>query len=250
MQESAERRIAVVTGAGRGIGAAVARRLAADGLHVIVADVDGATAQAVSDEIARAGGSVEAACFDVADRAAVRAWSAETVERLGGIDVVVNNAMWIRYGALVNMAEADIDRMIDVGLKGVIWMIQVAAEVMSAQGHGCIVNVSSPAAVRATSDAGIYAAVKGAISSLTWQMSSELGRQGIRVNAVVPGAVPTEGARQLVDDAGYELRRAKTPLGRLGAPEDLAGAVSFLVSDDASFVNGHLLTVDGGLIAS
>ena len=88
------------------------------------------------------------------------------------------------------------------------------------------------------------------MSSLTWQMSNELGSQGVRVNAVVPGAVPTEGARALVDDAGYELRRAHTPLGRLGRPEDLAGAVSFLVSEDAAFVNGHLLAVDGGLLVS
>jgi len=250
MQDAAQQRIAAVTGGGRGIGAAVAKRLATDGFHVIVADVDAANAAAVTENIVSDGGSAEASCFDVADRAAVQRWRDETLTSHGRLDLVVNNAMWIRYGAIVDMSESDVDRMIDVGLKGVVWMVQAAAEAMTPQGSGAIINVSSPAAVRATADAGIYGAIKGAISSLTWQMSSELGRQGIRVNAVVPGAVPTEGARQLVDDAGYELRRAKTPLGRLGAPEDIANAVSFLASDRASFINGHLLTVDGGLIAS
>ncbi|MDQ0144663.1 SDR family NAD(P)-dependent oxidoreductase [Pseudarthrobacter niigatensis] len=250
MENLSQLQVAVVTGAGRGIGAAIAHRLGKDGFHVIVADVDRATAGNVAAEIKEAGGSAESVCLDVADKAEVQDWAQEVAERLGRLDVVVNNAMWIRYGPLVEMTEEDIDRMLGVGLKGVIWMIQAAAPLMAARGSGCIVNVSSPAAVRATRDAGIYAAVKGAVSSLTWQMSSELGRQGIRVNAVVPGAVPTEGARALVDEEGYELRRAKTPLGRLGAPDDLASAVSFLASNDASFINGHLLTVDGGLTVS
>ncbi len=243
-------RVAVVTGAGRGIGAAVALRLARDGFHVVVADIDAAHTAAVVEEIVSLGGTGEVASFDVADRAAVQSWAADLHDRHGRCDVVVNNAIWIRYGALLDMTEPDIDRMVDVGLKGVIWMIQAVGKIMSDQGSGCIVNVSSPAATRGTQDAGVYGAIKGAISSLTWQMAAELGRHGVRVNAVVPGAVPTEGARMLVDDDGYELRRAKTPLGRLGKPEDLAGAVSFLASEDASFVNGHLLTVDGGLMVS
>ena len=243
-------RVAIVTGAGRGIGAAVARRLAADGLHVVVADIDQFGAVAVAQQIDELGGSAEPVVLDVSHRAAVTERVDEVVERHGRLDVVVNNAMWIRYGELTDMDEDVIDRMVGVGLKGVIWMTQAAVPTMRSAGSGCIVNVSSPAAVRATHGASIYAAVKGAVSSLTWQMSSELGRHGIRVNAVVPGAVPTEGAQQLVDEEGYELRRERTPLGRLGRPEDIAGAVAFLVSDHASFVNGHLLTVDGGLIVS
>jgi NAD(P)-dependent dehydrogenase (short-subunit alcohol dehydrogenase family) len=243
------RRVAVVTGAGRGIGEAIARRLASDGLHVVVADLVGATAAAVSSSIDDGGGSSEPRELDVARRDAVMQTFEEIADRHGRIDVVVNNAMWIRYGPLSAMDEETVDRMIAVGLKAVVWTTQAALPHLKAS-HGCIVNVSSPAAVRATVGAGIYSAVKGAISSLTWQMSAELGPEGVRVNAVVPGAVPTEGARALVDEAGYELRRARTPLGRLGRPEDLANAVSFLVSDDASFVTGHLLAVDGGLLAS
>jgi NAD(P)-dependent dehydrogenase (short-subunit alcohol dehydrogenase family) len=243
-------RVAVVTGAGRGIGRAIAERLAADGFHVVVTDIDRESAEATATGITGAGGHAEAIHLDVADRSAVAAAFADLAERLGRIDAVINNAMWIRYGALTDMTEETIDRMLAVGLKAIIWTTQAAQPIMANQGGGCIVNVSSPAAVRATKDASVYAAVKGGVSSLTWQMSSELGRLGIRVNAVVPGAGPTEGARELVDDAGYQLRRERTPLGRLGRPEDLAAAVSFLVSDDASFVNGHLLAVDGGLLVS
>lgn len=250
MSTTGTTRIAIVTGAGRGIGEAVARRLARDGFGVVVADIAGDRAERTAAAIRDEGGIAEPLALDVSDRDAAFAAVADVVARHGRVDVLVNNAMWIRYGALETMDEETIERMLAVGLKGVIWMSQAALEPMRAQGSGCIVNVSSPAATRATAGAAIYSAVKGGVSSLTWQMSTELGRQGIRVNAVVPGAVPTEGARALVDDAGYELRREKTPLGRLGTPEDLAGAVSFLASEDASFVNGHLLAVDGGLLAS
>lgn len=250
MSTTGTTRIAIVTGAGRGIGEAVARRLARDGFGVVVADIAGDSAERAAAAIRDEVGVAEALALDVSDRAAAFAAVADVVARHGRVDVLVNNAMWIRYGALETMDEETIERMLAVGLKGVIWMSQAALEPMRTQGSGCIVNVSSPAATRATAGAAIYSAVKGGVSSLTWQMSTELGRQGIRVNAVVPGAVPTEGARALVDDAGYELRREKTPLGRLGTPEDLAGAVSFLVSEDAAFVNGHLLAVDGGLLAS
>ncbi|MBN9193816.1 SDR family NAD(P)-dependent oxidoreductase [Microbacterium sp.] len=244
-----DKRVAIVTGAGRGIGEAIARRLAADGLHVVAVDIDPETAARTRDAVVADGGSGEALALDVSDRAAVLAAIDALAERLGRIDAVVNNAMWIRYGALEEMDEGTVDRMLAVGLKAVVWTTQASLPHLR-RASGCIVNVSSPAAVRATAGAAIYSAVKGAVSSLTWQMSNELGSQGVRVNAVVPGAVPTEGARALVDDAGYELRRAHTPLGRLGRPEDLAGAVSFLVSEDAAFVNGHLLAVDGGLLVS
>lgn len=244
-----DERVAVVTGSGRGIGEAVARRLGADGLHVVAIDIDPETAGRTRDAVVADGGTADALALDVSDCAAVAAALDGIADRHGRIDAIVNNAMWIRYGALEEMDEATIDRMLAVGLKAIVWTTQAGLPHLR-RTSGCIVNVSSPAAVRATAGAAIYSAVKGAVSSLTWQMSNELGSQGVRVNAVVPGAVPTEGARALVDDAGYELRRAHTPLGRLGRPEDLAAAVSFLVSEDAAFVNGHLLAVDGGLLVS
>jgi NAD(P)-dependent dehydrogenase (short-subunit alcohol dehydrogenase family) len=243
-------RVAIVTGAGRGIGEAIARRLAVDGFHVVVADISGATAHATADSIIAAGGRAEGIALDVADRDRVLAEFAAVAERHGRIDAVVNNAMWIRYEPIGEVEEETVDRMLAVGLKAILWTTQAVVPLMLAQGGGAIVNVSSPAAVRGVAGSAIYSAVKGAVSSLTWQQSNELGRQGIRVNGVIPGAVPTEGARQVVDEEGYELRRAATPLGRLGRPEDLANAVSFLLSPDASYVNGHLLAVEGGLLAS
>ena len=118
---------------------------------------------------------------------------------------------------------------------------------MRAAGGGCIVHMASPAAIHGFPTAGVYSAVKGAVAAYTRQSAVELAPDGIRVNAVVPGAVPTPGAREVVDDAGYEYRRSRTPLGRLGTPEDIAGAVSFLASEDASFMTGQLLVVDGGI---
>jgi NAD(P)-dependent dehydrogenase (short-subunit alcohol dehydrogenase family) len=220
-------RVAVVTGAGRGIGEAVAARLAADGLRVVGMD--------------RAPGT--AVTLDVGDRAAVL----EAFAALDRVDVVVNCAMWIRYEHIADVAEETVDGMLAVGLKALFWTTQGALGPMRAAGGGCIVHMASPAAIHGFPTAGVYSAIKGAVAAYTRQSAVELAPDGIRVNAVVPGAVPTPGAREVVDDAGYELRRSRTPLGRLGTPEDIAGAVSFLASADASFMTGQLLVVDGGI---
>jgi NAD(P)-dependent dehydrogenase (short-subunit alcohol dehydrogenase family) len=243
-------RTAVVTGAGRGIGHAVAQRLARDGFLVIAADRDGDAAQLCAAAIRAAGGQAEGVHLDVSDRAAVAAAFTDIHRRTGRIDAVVNNAMWIRYAPLVDFDEPTIDGMLGVGLKAAIWTMQAAIPAMTAQGTGAIVNISSPAAVRSVPGAALYAAVKGAVTSLTLQSAGELARDGIRVNAVMPGSVPTDGAGSVVDEAGYELRKARTPVGRLGRPEDIANAVAFLVSPDAAFVNGHVLAADGGFLVT
>lgn len=242
-------KVAVVTGAGRGIGAAVAERLCDDGFHVLAVDVDPQTVEALAGRLTDRGGRCQPAVVDVSDRLAVSRLVDAVGDEHGRIDAVVNNAMWIRYGPLAELQEETLDRMFAVGLKGALWMTQAALPWLEKTG-GAVVNLSSPAAFRATAGAAGYAAVKGAVTSLTLQMSSELGRLGVRVNAVAPGAVPTEGARLLVDEAGYEVRRARTPLSRLGTPQEIAAAVAWLVSPDASFVNGHVLSVDGGLIVA
>lgn len=243
-------RVAIVTGAGRGLGRAMAQRLARDGFRIVATDIDGQQARETAKAIVDDGATASALTLDVSDRGAVLEAFDGVARELGRIDAVVNNAMWIRYGPLLDADEPTIDRMLAVGLKALVWTIQAAHPTMAAQGTGAIVNVSSPAAVRGVPGSAIYSAVKGAVSSLTWQASGELGRQGIRVNGVIPGAVPTEGARALVDEEGYEARKRATPLGRLGTPEEIAGAVSFLLSPDAAYVNGHLLAVEGGLLAS
>lgn len=226
-------RVAVVTGAGRGIGAAVAERLARDGLRVVAADR--------APGPAPPGGT--ALALDVTDRGAVH----DAFAALDRVDVVVNCAMWIRYAHITEVDEETADGMIAVGLKSCFWTTQAAYGPMRAQGGGVIVHMASPAALHGFPTAGVYSAVKGAVASLTRQSAVELAPDDIRVNAVVPGAVPTPGAREVVDDEGYEYRRQRTPLGRLGTPEDIAGAVAFLASRDAAFMTGQLLVVDGGI---
>ena len=243
------RRVALVTGAGRGIGRATAARLARDGLTVIVADRSAELAQEATGVITAGGGGAEALVVDVTDRTAVFDAVAGVISRHGRLDVVVNNAMWVLYKPLTEFTEDEIDGMLGVGLKAAFWTIQAAVPVMTEQGGGTIVNLSSPAATRGVAGSSAYSAVKGAVASLTRQASQELGPAGIRVNAVVPGAVPTEGARSVVDDAGYEIRRKMSPLNRLATPDDIAAGIAWLASDDARFVTGHLLAVDGGILS-
>ncbi|MEA2176903.1 MAG: meso-butanediol dehydrogenase / (S,S)-butanediol dehydrogenase / diacetyl reductase [Solirubrobacteraceae bacterium] len=219
--------VAVVTGAGRGIGEAVAARLAADGFRVVGID--------------RLPGTD--LTLDVGDRDAVLAAFA-SLER---VDVVVNCAMWIRYAHIAEVQEETVDTMLAVGLKSLFWTTQAALEPMRAAGGGSIVHFASPAALHGFPTAGVYSAIKGAVVSFTRQSAVELAPDNIRVNAVVPGAIPTPGAREVVDDAGYEYRRRRTPLGRLGTPEDIAGGVAFLASPDAAFMTGQLLVLDGGI---
>jgi NAD(P)-dependent dehydrogenase (short-subunit alcohol dehydrogenase family) len=246
---SAER-VAVVTGAGQGIGRATAMRLAADGYHVVAVDIDPGSSAEAAAAIAAAGHRGERLSLDVTDRVAVLDAFASIANRVGRVDAVVNCAMWLRYAPIAEMDEELIDGMVAIGLKSLVWTTQGALPAMRAQGSGAFVHMSSPAATKGVPGSGIYSAVKGAVTSLTRQQALELAPDGIRVNAVVPGAVPTPGARRVVDDDGYEIRRRMTPLGRLGTAEDIAAGISYLVSDDASFVTGHLLAVDGGVLAS
>jgi NAD(P)-dependent dehydrogenase (short-subunit alcohol dehydrogenase family) len=242
---SSERRVAVVTGAGRGIGEGIANRLARDGWYVVIVDRDPQLAATVADSLGA--DTAEARSVDVTDREAVLELFADLDTHLGRVDAVVNNAMWVHYAPIVEMAEDKLDGMFAIAVKAAFWTIQAAHPIMLRNGGGVIINMSSPAATRGIDGSSAYSAVKGAVSSLTWQAARELGPQGIRVNGIIPGAVPTPGARQVVDEAGYELRRKMNSLGRLATPDDIAAAVAFLVSPDASYINGHLLAVDGAL---
>ena len=237
--------VAVVTGAGRGIGEAIAERLSADGWYVVAVDRQ---PEGIESFVSRTRpGGAEAVVLDVTDRAAVLAFFAGLDERLGRVDAVVNNAMWVHYAPIAEMTEESLDGMFAIGLKAAFWTIQGARPIMARRGEGVVVNMSSPAATRGMPGSSAYSAIKGAVSSFTWQAARELGADGIRVNGVIPGAVPTPGARQVVDDEGYEIRRKMSALGRLAEPVDIAAAVAYLVSSDARFVTGHLLAVDGGL---
>jgi 3-oxoacyl-[acyl-carrier protein] reductase len=232
--------LAVVTGAGRGLGRAIAGRLARDGFEVSSLDVDGDSAAATAVAI----GGKAYGC-DVSDRDAVRRVAAQ----LGPVDVLVNNAGIWSYGPLATATDDEIDRVISVNLLGTLNCCRAFAPGMVSEGRGVIVNVSSLAAAMAAVGVEIYPVTKGAVEVLTRQLAQELGPSGIRVNAVGPGNMLTEGSAPAYEGDRMAQRAATVPLRRIGTPEDIANAVGFLVSDEASYISGQVIYVDGGVSA-
>ena len=240
-------RVALVTGGGRGIGRAIAEIFAGEGAAVGVLDLKQEIADEAVQAIGAAGGRAIALIGNVARRQEVFAAVTRLGEAFGPVTVLVNNAMWNRYGPIETQTEEMIDRMIDVGLKGTVWGCQAVLEDMTRSGGGAIVNVASPSAVLAMSNGIMYSAVKAAVAALTRSAAAEFGPRRIRVNAVAPGPTPTEGANRVVSEEAWERRRARVPIGRLGTPQDVAQAALFLASDEASFITGDMLFVDGGI---
>lgn len=243
-------RVILVTGAGRGLGRACAELCAQSGARVAVADIDETTCQEATEAIRARGGVAHALIGDISDRAVFMKFAAGIAAEHGRLDAIVNSAMWIHYDPIREVREADFERMLGVGLKAPVWAAQALLEHRDPSRSASLVNFSSPAANQGYPHTAIYAAIKGAIVTLTRTLAVELGPQGVRVNAITPGAVPTPGARAIVDEAGYELRRLKTPLRRLGREGDIASAVAFLLSSEADFINGAILHVDGGVSIS
>lgn len=246
MSENLEGQVVLVTGAGRGIGGATARLLAARGAAVGVFDIDADLARATTEAIEAAGGKAMAFAADAADRKAVFDAAAALAGAFGPMTGIVNDAIFIRYGPVEGVEEEVLDRMFAVGIKGAFWGVQA---LLAHRGDrpAAIVNLASPVADLGTANTSSYTAVKGAIAALTRQLAVELGPKGVRVNAVTPGAVPTPGARAIVDEAGYAKRRAQTPLGRLGEESEIAAAIAFLLGPDAGFITGEVLHADGGI---
>jgi len=245
-----EGRVALVTGGSRGLGRAAAELLAAEGCAVAVVDLKESWAQGAVDAITAGGGQALAIGADVSDRAAVGAAVERTAETFGRLDVLVNNAMWNRYEPIAAITEETAARMLGVGFNAVVWGIQAAAPVMARTGGGSIINIASVSSLLGIPNALLYCGIKAAVCGLTRSAAAELGVSGVRVNAIAPSTVDTEGVRAVVSAEKMQSRIDQTPMRRLGTPQDIARAVRYLACDDSSFVTGQVLTVDGGLATS
>jgi 3-oxoacyl-[acyl-carrier protein] reductase len=240
----------LITGAGRGLGRSTAEKLASCGATVGLVDRDGESCSAVASGIRKNGGNAFAYAVDVSDRVVFAKAAAQFAAQRGRIDAVVNNAMLLRYEPIEKVTEDVLDQMLAAGIKGSVWGAQLLLAHMDAERGGSIINMASPVAERGYPNTSIYSLVKGAIVTLTKTLAAELGPRKVRVNAVAPGSVPTPGAMGLNDRAEYERRARTIPLRRIGHEDDNAEAVAFLLSPEASFINGEILHVDGGIAAS
>ena len=234
-------RVAIVTGAGQGIGHGVALCLAREGAHIVVNDL-------IQERIARAVADVEALGVqgNVARADEVNQLVQETLSRFGKIDILVNNAGTAVNKPLIEQSEADWDKVLDVNLKGMFLCCRRVVPEMVKQKRGAIVNIASIAAFRYTTPHVPYAASKAGVVVFTRDLAYEVGRYGVRVNAIAPGPIETPLASSLLTPQQKQAYIRNVPLGRMGTPEDIGEAVAFLVSDAASFITGVTLPVSGG----
>lgn len=241
-------KVALVTGAAQGIGRAITERFVAEGAVVGLLDLRADKAEAAAEEVRAQfpGARVEALAGNVAERATLADAVAALDARYGRLDVLVSNAIWVRYGPIDAITPEMLQRMTATGFDSVVWGIQCAAPVMARGGGGSIIQIASAAAFLGMPNAMIYAGVKAGVLGLTRAAAVELGPQQVRVNAVCPGSVLTEGVRINVNAEMAAKRIARTPLGRLGEVEDIANAALFLASDESRWMTGESVLVDGG----
>lgn len=243
---SIEGRVAIVTGAAKGIGQAIAARYADEGAKVVVADIDGDGAKAVAESIRNSGGQATAIVTDVSKEDSVQNLFSHTLQQFGQLDIVVNNAGLI--SPMKHFLEGDKqwwDMIIGVNLTGTFLCCQQAAKIMVKQGRGSIINLSSGGATKAHRCFVPYDASKGGIEAMSRALALDLGPYGVRVNILVPGSIDTTG----LGDDDLALRGTNVPLGRIGQPADMTGAAVFLASDDARYITGQRVVVDGGMLA-
>lgn len=248
-------RTAIVTGAARGIGLGCAQRLLADGARVLLVDVDDEAGGKAAEELANrhdAGERVAYRHCDVSDSAQVRETVEQAARDWGGIDIAIANAAVVHAADFLELDEADFDRVLSINLKGVFLLGQAAARSMVADGRkGSIINMSSINSQVALPNQVPYCVAKGGIQQLTKVMALSLASHGIRVNAIGPGSIATEMLRSVLSDdpAARAKVLSRTPMGRLGEVEEIAGVAAFLASEDSSYITGQTLFADGGRLA-
>jgi len=241
-------KVAVVTGASKGIGASIAEELAKDGASVIVNYASSAkAADEVVVKIKAAGGKAKAVHADVNKPAEARQLIAAAVSEFGTLDILVNNAAVYDFLPLDKITEAHFDRMFNLNVKGLLFTTQAAAAAIGERG-GSIINIGSMASHATPPGSSVYAATKGAVDVITRALAVELGPRKVRVNAVLPGPVETEGTQAMAEwDQFKAMLVPQTPLGRVGQPRDIATVVSFLASEDAGWMTGQIVQAAGGL---
>ena len=248
MDQTMEGKVAVVTGASRGIGKAIAVKLASKGATVVI-NYNGSRerAEEVKNEVESAGGKAVIIQCNVADFDACKEFIETVIKEQGRIDILVNNAGITKDGLLMKMSEEDFDAVLDTNLKGAFHTIQAVSRQMLKQRSGRIVNISSVVGVSGNAGQANYAASKAGIIGLTKAVAKELGSRGITVNAVAPGFIDTDMTQSLPEKV-VEATLAQIPLGKFGEPEQVANAVAFLASEDAGYITGQVLHVDGGMV--
>jgi 3-oxoacyl-[acyl-carrier protein] reductase len=241
-------KVAIVTGAGRGMGRAVAERFGREGAAVVIAEVNAPHGEEVAGSIREAGGNAVAAAVDVSRTSDVRRLFQEAVKAFRTVDIVVNNAGIAVGRALLDYTEEDWDLQMGVNVKGVFFCCQEAARLMVPRRQGKIVNFASTSAFVSSSKPEVaYDTSKGAVRQMTISIAAELAPHGINVNAVAPGTTATEMTKgSLGTEEGLAWQLARIPMGRVGQPDDIASVVLFLCSPDAGYITGHTLVADGG----
>ncbi len=246
-------KVVIVTGGGHGIGRACAERFAAEGAQVVVVDSDEVAGRTAAEAIEHDGGRAHPVVADVAQDDAVAALVADVVARFGRIDVLHNNAGYLRPGTAVTQTIEEWDRAFAVNVRSMFLLARAVLPVMLAAGAGAIVNTASTAGILGEQEVVAYGASKGAVVNLTRQLAADFTRGGVRVNCVCPGWVPTgfndPFLRDMTPAETQEMVAAQVPIGRQGTPEEIAAAVAFLASEEASFIAGQVLGVDGGVSA-
>ena len=242
-----ENKHAVITGAGRGIGKAIATRLASLGAAVAIVDIDGETASSAAAEIASTGATAIAYELDITDAEAVAAVFKGIAEDLGGLDILVNNAGLTRDNLLLRMSPDDWDLVMRVNLKGAFNCTRAAVRPMMSQRSGRIINIASIVGLVGNAGQANYAASKAGLIALTKTVAKEFGGRGITANAVAPGFIETPMTESLPEKARADFA-AKISLRRFGSPSDVANLVAFLASDEADYITGQTVSVDGGML--